>query len=158
MTNFGYYRADKVMKNWEDLLTIRNGTDGVVFAIDEIHSEYSSASWKDVPENLLSEISQQRKQRIKIVATSQFFSRIAKPLREQSSTVVVCSCFMGRLVKAKVYDALQYSSYIDNPLIVAKKLRPLLKYRFVLSDGLRECFDTYEKIERMQKIISKKTV
>lgn len=150
VTNFHYYRADWVMTDWRDLLTIRNGTDGVVFAIDEIHSEYDSSKWNDIPENLLSEISQQRKQRIKIVATAQFFTRVAKPLREQASTVVSCSTWLGRLTRNREYDALEYAMIIDNPIAVQKKIKPLRKGSFVQSDVLRGCYDTYEKIERMK--------
>lgn len=152
VTNFGYYLSDHVMTGWKDLLTIRNGTDGVIFAIDEIHSEYSSMAWKDVPEDLLSEISQQRKQRVKIVATAQFFTRVAKPLREQAASVVACRTFAGRLTMGKEYDALQYAMVLDNPNAVKKKLKPLRKYSFVQSDKFRESYDTYEKIERMEKM------
>lgn len=152
ITNFKFSDANYIMKNWNDLLSVRNGTDGIIFAIDEIQSEYSSAAWKDVPEDLLSEISQQRKQRVKIVATAQFYSRVAKPLREQANTVVACSTFKGRLTRNKEYDAVDYVTVIDNPNVVKKKLKPLSKSSFVQSDGLRACFDTYEKIERMKKI------
>ncbi len=152
VTNFGYYQADHIMKSWRDLVTIRNGTDGVIFAIDEIHSEYSSAAWKDVPEEILSEVSQQRKQRVKIVATAQFFTRVAKPLREQAASVVACRTFAGRLTMGKEYDALQYAMVLDNPNAVKKKLKPLRKYSFVQSDAFRESYDTYEKIERMEKM------
>lgn len=152
VTNFGYYQADHIMKSWRDLVTIRNGTDGVIFAIDEIHSEYSSAAWKDVPEEILSEVSQQRKQRVKIVATAQFFTRVAKPLREQAATVVSCKTFAGRLTSWKEYDALQYAMVMDNPNVVKKKLKPLRKYSFVQSDAFRESYDTYEKIERMERM------
>lgn len=152
VTNFQYYRADHIMKDWRDFLTIRNGTDGVIFAIDEIHSEYSAASWKDVPESLLSEISQERKQRVKIVASAQFFSRVAKPLREQAATVVGCSTFANRFTRNKEYDALQYAMYIENPGVINKKIRPIKKSSFVQSDGIRSCYDTYEKIERMEKL------
>lgn len=152
VTNFGYFQADHIMKSWRDLLTIRNGTDGVIFAIDEIHSEYSSMAWKDVPEDLLSEISQQRKQRVKIVATAQFFTRVAKPLREQAATVVACRTFAGRLTMGREYDALQYAMVIDNPNAVKKKLKPLRKHSFVQSDVFRKEYDTYEKIERMEKM------
>ncbi len=150
VTNFQYYRSDWIMNDWRDLLTIRNGTDGVVFAIDEIHSEYDSSKWNDVPESLLSEISQQRKQRIKIVATAQFFSRVAKPLREQAATVVHCSTWVNRLTRNREYDALQYATVVDNPIVAKKKIKPLRKTTFVQSDGLRHCYDTYEKIERMK--------
>lgn len=152
ITNFKFSDANYIMKNWNDLLSVRNGTDGIIFAIDEIQSEYSSAAWKNVPEDLLSEISQQRKQRVKIVATAQFYSRVAKPLREQANTVVACSTFKGRLTRNKEYDAVDYATVIDNPNVVKKKLKPLSKSSFVQSDGLRACFDTYEKIERMKKI------
>lgn len=152
VTNFSYYNADFIMTDWRDLMNIRNGTDGVVFAIDEIHSEYSSKSWNDIPESLLSEISQQRKQRVKIVATAQFFTRIAKPLREQGSTVVSCSTSFDRFTKNREYDALQYALVVDNPVAVKRKIRPLRKSSFVQSDALRVCYDTYEKINRMSKI------
>ena len=76
VTNFSYSNATHVMSSWKDFFEIRNEERGVVFAIDEIHSEYSAKSWNDVPESLLSEVSQQRKQRVKIVATAQFFTRV----------------------------------------------------------------------------------
>lgn len=75
VTNFEYKYATHVMKSWRDFFDIRNGEDGVIFALDEIHSEFSTAKSKDFPESLLSEISQQRKQRIKIVATSQVYAQ-----------------------------------------------------------------------------------
>lgn len=152
VANFNCAYSDFYMKDWRDILNIRNGTDGVIFAIDEIHSEYSAASWKDVPENLLSEISQQRKQKVKIVASAQYFCRIAKPLREQASTVVACNTsFMGRLTSCRVYDGERYSSALESPTAM-EKLKPIKKYSFVQSDRLRNCYDTYEKIKIMQKI------
>lgn len=151
VTNFDYYCADRVMNDWRDLLTIRNGIDGVIFAIDEIHSEYDSSKWADIPEDLLSEISQQRKQRIKIIASAQFFGRVAKPLREQAVTVVACKTIFGRLTLNREYDSLEYSSIVDNPLVAARKIKPLRKSSFVQSDFLRSCYDTYAKVERMKK-------
>lgn len=151
VTNFQYYRADRIMTDWRDLLTIRNGTKGIIFAIDEIHSEYDSSKWADIPEDLLSEISQQRKQRIKIIASAQFFGRVAKPLREQAVTVVSCRTFLGRLTFNREYDSLEYASIVDNPLVAAQKLKPLRKSSFVQSDYLRQCYDTYAKVERMRR-------
>ena len=152
ITNFQYYRADKVMVDWRDLLTIRNGTKGVIFAVGEIHSEYDSGRWADIPEDLLSEISQQRKQRVKIIASAQFFGRVAKPLREQAVTVVACRTLLGRLTFNREYDSLEYAAVVDNPLVVARKIKPLRKYSFVQSDYLRQCYDTYAKVERMRQM------
>lgn len=152
VTNFKFVDADFIMNDWQDVLNVRNGTMGVIFAIDEIQSEYDSSQWKNVSPDLLREVSQQRKQRVKIVATAQFFSRVAKPLREQANTVVACSTFKGRLTRNKEYDAVDYTTVIDNPNVVKKKLKPLSKGRFVQSDDIRACYDTYEKIERMKQI------
>lgn len=65
--------------------------------------------------------------------------------------MVACNTFLGRLTKNREYDALEYACVIDNPNIVKKKVKPLRKSSFVQSDGLRQCYDTYEKIKRMQK-------
>ena len=151
VANFDYYQADRIMTDWRDLLEIRNGTDGVIFAIDEIHSEYDSSKWNDIPEDLLSEISQQRKQRVKIIASAQFFTRVAKPLREQAVTVVSCNTFLGRLTINREYDALDYACIVDNPLVARKRIKPLRKTSFIQSDFLRQCYDTYAKVERMRK-------
>lgn len=151
VTNFACSVADYRMESWRDLMRIRNGTDGVIFAIDEIHSEYSSADWKDFPESLLSEISQQRKQRIKIVATSQVFSRVAKPIREQAFSVVVCCTWLGRLTFQREYDAAEYSTS-DTPYQVKKKCKPIWRDFFVQSNALRRSYDTYEKIRRMDRL------
>lgn len=150
VTNFICEYSDFIMVDWRDIFNIRNGEDGVIFAIDEIHSEYSAASWKDVPENLLGEISQQRKQRVKIVASAQYYCRIAKPLREQGFSVVSCNTsFKGRLTSCKVYDATLYERALAST--AKMKLKPLRKYSFVQSDELRNCYDTYEKINQMKK-------
>lgn len=151
ITNFKYAYSDKLMKNWRDLLTIRNGNDGVIFAIDEIQNEYNSDSWKDFPESLLSEICMQRKQKIKIVATSQVYNRVVKQIREQSFSVIMCNTYFNRLTRITEYDASEYGTS-DTPYMVKKRCKPLRRHLFVQSDGLRECYDTDEKIERMEKV------
>lgn len=138
------------MNDWRDFFEIRNGDKGVIFAIDEIHSEYDSSKWKDFPESLLSEISQQRKQRVKIVATSQCFKRIVKPMREQTFSVVECRTFFKRWTFCKEYDAFEYDC-LESSYAVNSPIKPLNSYSFIQSDELRSCYDTYEKIERLEK-------
>lgn len=151
VSNFSYKHTDHIMESWRDFFDIRNGEDGVLFLIDEIHSEFSSAAWKDFPENLLSEISQQRKQRVKIAATSQIYSRVVKQIREQTHTVVQCSTIAGRWTFNKEYDAKDYELACESAE-ARKKLRPVNKRSFVQSDALRRCYDTYEKIERLSRM------
>lgn len=151
VSNFSYKYADMKMKSWHDFMDIRNGKEGVLFLIDEIHSEFSSAAWKDFPENLLTEISQQRKQRIKIAATAQIYTRVVKQIREQTDTVVQCSTIQNRWTFNKEYDAKDYELYSES-VSQKTKLRPIRRVSFVQSDALRRCYDTYEKIERLAKM------
>ena len=69
---------------------INNGYAGVIYLIDEIHLEFNSLESKKMDSNIFTVVSQQRKQRKHIVGTSQVFSRIAKPFREQFRYAVAC--------------------------------------------------------------------
>ena len=150
ITNYFYRGQDRELCGWQDFMNVRNGKKGVIFAVDEIQNEWSNDKWKDFPEFLLAEITQQRKQRIKIVATSQIFTRVVKQLREQTFEVVECYTLLGRWTFTKCFDAEDYNSIIDKP---EKKLKLVRKWRrsFIQTDKLRGLFDSYAKIERLKK-------
>lgn len=76
---------------------INNGEEGVLFLIDEIHTLYNSLNSKGIDPSVMSQICQQRKQRKIIMGTSQVFSRIAKPFREQAKVIVICNNFLKYL-------------------------------------------------------------
>lgn len=154
-TNIDYVHQDGRLQGWNDLLSseLKNGTKGVVFAIDEIQNEFSSQSWKDFPESLLSEVTQQRKQRVCILATSQVFTRVAKPLREQCYQVIECKTFLGRWTRLKAYDADDYNMVIDSRDPKSKfKLHKIWRTSFIQSDVFRDLFDTYAKVDRLRKV------
>lgn len=150
LTNFGYKNETRPMVDWKDFFDVRNGEKGVIFAVDEIQNEFSSTQWKNFPESLLSEITQQRKQKVKIVCTSQVFSRVAKPLREQTYEVVECATLAGRWTFTKCFDADDYNSVIDQPER-KHKLRRKWRKNFIQDKYLRDVYDSYAKIERMKK-------
>ena len=150
ITNYGYMHETRPMNDWNDFFTVKNGTDGVIFAIDEIQNEFSASAWKNFPEALLSEVTQQRKQRVKIVATSQVFTRVAKPLREQCMEVVDCFTIAGRWTFERCFDANDYNKTIDSPT-AKDKLRRLYRRSFLQDNYLRNCYDSYAKIERIQR-------
>lgn len=150
VTNYGYKHQDYEFKDWNDFFDIRNGTDGVIFAIDEIQNEFSSAAWNKFPESLLTEITQQRKQRIKIVCSSQVYTRVAKPLREQCNDVVECWTFAKRWTFEKCVDAYDYNDAIDSPT-AKKNIRRLYRRSFVQDGSIRTLFDSYQKIEKISK-------
>ena len=80
-------------KNSDDLSKYKNGLNGVIFLIDEIQLYFNSLESKNIDPQVMVQISQQRKQRKHIVATSQVFGRLAKPLREQFSSIILCKSY-----------------------------------------------------------------
>lgn len=152
-TNFGYTRQDKPLTGWKMLIEKRSN-NGVIFVIDEIHSEFSSNTWKNFPPSLLREISQQRKQRVKIVATAQAFKDVAVQLRRQCFDVVECRTVQERWTFQRCFDAEDYNCFVESNATSEKKFKIRRKYRrsFVQTDELRELFNTWEKIEAIQKV------
>lgn len=148
VSNFGYNGQTFAMNGWKDLVKIRNGVKGVIFAIDEIQNEFDSTKWKDFPEQLLSQVTMQRKQRIKIVATSQVFTRVVKQLREQCFEVVECKTILGRWTFLRCFDAEEYNNVIDNPE-KKRKLFRLWRRSFIQSDYLRSRYDSYAVIQKL---------
>lgn len=151
ITNFGYKYEDYPMNSWRDFFKYRNGKHGVIFAIDEFQNEYNSNDYRDFPEDLLRQITQQRKQKIKIVATSQVFTRVVKQVREQCYEVVECATLAGRWTFTRCFDAEDYNLAIDD---VEKKYKIRRKWRrnFVQTNALREAFDSYEVVKKLEKM------
>lgn len=127
----------------ESLTSIENGQDGVLYFIDEIHLEFNSLESKNVPIEVMIEVSQQRKQRKHIVGTSQVYMRMAKPLREQIKNVVICKNF---------FHSIQFNRLIDGDSAVEKNGKLVfdtVKYSIWFhSPDLYNAYDTYAKMKR----------
>lgn len=128
------------------LTDICNGFNGVVYLIDEIHLEFNSLESKNIPIEVMIEVSQQRKQRKHIVGTSQQFLRLAKPLREQVKNLVICKNFLG---------CFQYNKLVDGETIVEKdghvNMDVKKKNFWFHTPYLYDCYDTYKKMKRYSK-------
>lgn len=150
VTNYGYIHETKEFTDWKDFFEIRNGSDGVIFAIDEIQNEFSKNSWKNFPEELLTEITQQRKQKIKIVSTTQVYEEVAITLRRQAFYVIECMTFAGRWVITNCYKRRDYEKSL-NHVDGTKKVRKMYKKTFIQDDYIRSLYNTEKKIERMKR-------
>lgn len=158
MTNFGYGGQDEPLTDWQQLIDCRNGDDGIVFAIDEIQNEFDKHDTRNFNLDILKVVTQQRKQGIKILATSQVFTSVSKPLREQCYTVVECRTVAGRWTFQRAFDAREYNYFVDNPNPEKKaKVRRKWTKNFVQSDKIRGMFDSYAVIESMKKLLKDET-
>lgn len=141
-SNMAYKHEDGKLNHWKDILDLNNDTYGATIVIDEIQTWFSSNESKDFPPEMLTEISQQRKQRKAIIGTAQVFSRIAKPIREQATYIYLPMTFLGCLTIVRKTK----SEWWDNEK--QKFKRYLGMYFFVHTEEIRNSFDTYKKIEK----------
>ena len=130
----------------ESLTKIENGKEGVLYFIDEIHLEFNSLESKNVPIEVMIEVSQQRKQRKHIVGTSQVYMRMAKPLREQIKNVVLCKNFL---------HCIQFNKLINGDSAIEKDGKLVFdtvkNSIWFHSPELYGCYDTYAKMKRYRK-------
>lgn len=136
-----------VFKNGEDLSRYKNGEFGVIFLIDEIQLYFNSLQSKNINPDVMVQISQQRKQRKHIVCTSQVFGRMAKPLREQFSSVIVCKNYFGFIQINKLVDRDSIDEDMDSSDTV---LKGQVKHRFLWfhNPKMYVKYDTYYVIRQ----------
>ena len=141
--------------NSDDLEKYKNGEKGVIYLIDEIQLYFNSLESKNINPEVMVQISQQRKQRKHIVCTSQVFGRMAKPLREQFSNVIVCKNYFGFLQVNKLVDRDSVESSPDQMTLKGK-----VKKRFFWfhSPDLYNKYDTYFVIDRNKFISEERKV
>ena len=144
-TNFNYIHQSAEVCEWRELVKNENGTFGQVEVIDEIQTWFSSMQSRDFPPEMLTEISQQRKQRKMLVGTAQVFGRVAKPIREQVSRVYCPFTIAGCLTIVRITKP----DYYDDEKCRFTRYNGL--YFFVHSAEIRNAFDTYKKIDGMVK-------
>ena len=125
---------------------LSNGIEGVLYLIDEIHLEFNSLESKNIPIEIMVEVSQQRKQRKHIVGTSQVYMRLAKPLREQIDTVVICKNYLS---------CIQFNTVINGKTATENngKLNAdiIKKFLWFHRPSLYDSYDTYAKMKRYRK-------
>jgi len=148
-TNINYIKQDIPLTSWLQLLELRNGNKGVVFVIDEVQN--NGLDWTKFPETLLSVITQQRKQKIKIYVTTQVYKNLVIQLRRQCFDVIECKTLLTRWTRHKCFDAEEYNNVIDNPTPEKKfKLPKKWRHSFIQSNFLRNLYDTNQVVDKLK--------
>ena len=129
----------------EDLKKYKNGKEGVIFLIDEIQLYFNSLGSKNINMDVMTQISQQRKQRIHIVATSQVFGRMAKPLREQFSCVILCKSYFNFIQKNSLIDRDSIDGEESTGTNISGKV--VKNFWFFRSPEMFKRYDTYAVIQ-----------
>lgn len=134
-----------------------NGADGVIFIIDEIQALFSSLESAKMPLSQVTVWCQNRKNRRLILGTTQRFTRMAKPVREQVTWHYECRrpllCVLYRyrvLDGAKYDDAGAYVLDEDEKMPVYKIYVPSLSSMLM--------YNTLEVVHRQDDSSDKKGV
>jgi len=143
ISNYYYAHEHLHISHWRDILNYENGRYGVVVVLDEIQNWFNSLQSKDFPPEMLTEITQQRKQSKVILGTSQVFSRVAKPIREQTYMLYEPNTYFGCVTLVRRYEVTTNTDGLAD----TKKYRGC--FFFVQNEELRNSFDTYRKIENL---------
>lgn len=134
-------------ESYEQLLNLSNGVNGIIFVLDEIHVLWNSLESKEIPISEMATFCQMRKDRRVILGTSQVYSRIAKPIREQLQYVIECRNFAGVLQWNEVLDPAYCQE--EGGQLVADKICTRLWFH---TPALYASYDTLFKITKAKRL------
>lgn len=132
--------------DYDQLATTTNGTDGVIFFIDEIHVLWNSLESKDIPISEMAIFAQNRKDRRVIIGTSQVYGRIAKPIREQLKYLIQCKTILKAVT---ILDVCDPTEEVEQQGHI--KPRSLYRRWYFHTPELYNSFETLTKIERIKR-------
>lgn len=114
--------------------------------MDELQNWFSSNDSKNFPPEMLSVITQNRKNRRIILGTSQVFNMLAKAIRTQTTEVRRCTTLLGCLTLVRRLEPILDS---EGNVVEWKKKG---FYFFAHDKKLRESYDTWKVIERFKNV------
>ena len=138
-------------KDYQQLIKMDNGTDGIIFFIDEIHVLWNSLESKNIPISEMAAFCQMRKSRRVIIGTSQVYHRISKPIREQLQYCIACRNIFN-LIQVNELTDLQNCIEDSNGNISGEVLKKQIWFHY---PKLYESYDTLKKIERIERSVFK---
>ncbi len=145
ISNLGYAEEDDVLKHWKQLIEYKNGIYGVIVMIDEIQNWFSSKQSKDFPPEMFEVVTQNRKNRRIIMASTQNFYQPAKDIRAQCTEVRKCMTFFG------VFTIVHAVRPILDSSGEVQMWKHVKWYSFSHTKEVRQAYDTYRVIESLMK-------
>lgn len=145
ISNIAYKYQDDELKHWRQLINYKNGKRGLICIMDELQNWFSSNQSKNFPPEMLSVITQNRKNRRIILGTSQSFHLLAKSIRSQATEVRECTTIFGAITFVKRKEPILDASGD----VVEWKNRGF--YFFVHNDKLRNAYDTWQVTKSLSK-------
>lgn len=122
-------------------LALRNGESGVLILLDEAHLYFNKKS--GISLDVLTAISQQRKDRKRLVFSSQIWEELDISLRKQVKEIVDCRCVFGKFQINHITDG---ETLVYDKMLSAYTAKPIRTEIFKHYSALYNSYDTYQKI------------
>ncbi len=145
LSNTRYIHQNGDLTHWRQLVDFKNGHKGLIVVMDELQNWFSSNQSRNFPPEMLSVITQNRKNRRVILGTAQNFYLLAKPLRSQCTEIRQCTTFAGVLTVV-----VRREPIVDNDGDI-KEMKYRGMYFYVHSRRLREAYDTWAVVDNYAK-------
>ena len=143
ITNLGYSYQDESLVHWRQLIDFKNGCQGVIVGMDELQNWFGSNQSRNFPPEMLSVITQNRKNRRVILGTAQSFYLLAKPIRSQATEVRECMTLGG------CFTLIRRREPVLDDAGDVKEWKNRGWYWFVHTSRIRDSYDTYKVIESL---------
>lgn len=122
-------------------LSAQNGAEGVLIALDEAQLYFGKKT--GISLDVFTAICQQRKDRRRLIFTSQIWEDLDVSLRKQVKEIVSCRCLFGSVMVNTIYDGETLRFDKLESAFIAKKIRTEV---FKKTAFLCDTYDTYQKI------------
>lgn len=138
LNNYFYIENDEVLKQ---ALAYSSGMRGMLILLDEAHLYFNKKT--GISLDVLTAISQQRKDRKRLVFSSQIWEELDISLRKQVKEIVNCKCLLGKI---------QINSISDGETLTYNKLEGEYQAKHITTEifkhykSLYDCYDTRQKI------------
>lgn len=134
-----------IIKNDSDVaeaISATNGVNGVVLLLDEAHLFFNKKT--GISLDVLTAISQQRKDRRRIVMSSQIWEELDISLRKQVKHIVSCQCRFGHI---------QVNSISDGESLSYDKMQGIYTAKHLYTEVFKHNQKLYDSYDTLQKIV-----
>lgn len=148
-SNMPLYNLDRPyipFETYDQLISIKNGIEGVIILIDEFQVWYNCLESKDIPIEEVAAFCQMRKDRRVIIGTSQVYKRVAIQIREQLQYLIDCHNLFTVAQLNYLLDP--QSGTEENGHLDCDKLATKF---FFHSPDMYRAYETLNKIERPER-------
>lgn len=146
-TNYNFKNQDFAFTNWHQLL--QDYKKPLIVAWDEVQNEFSSRNFKDFPIELLTQLTQVRKNNgILILYSAQRWARVDKVFRELSTYCYQCTTRLGVFTINKKYRSDYYDQLCSSVSVDRKFKIPLDDIdSFIQTRAVRESYNSYKMLK-----------